>query len=44
VEDLSEVRLGLRIGRRKWISLEGIKGFETFSPTYGISLGFGVLR
>ena len=44
VEDLSEVRLGFRIGRRKWISLEGIKGFETFSPAYGISLGFGVLR
>lgn len=44
VEDLSEVRLGLRVGGRRWISLEGIKGLETFSPRYGMSLGFGMLR
>jgi hypothetical protein len=44
VEDLSEVRLGFRIGRRTWVSLEGIKGFETFSPAYGVSLGVGILR
>lgn len=44
VEDLSEVRLGLRIGDRTWVRLEGIKGFETFSPEYGLSLGVGTLR
>jgi hypothetical protein len=44
VEDLSEVRLGFRIGGRTWICLEGIKGLETFSPAYGVSLGVGMLR
>jgi hypothetical protein len=44
VEDLSEARFGLRIGGRTWISLEGIKGLETFSPAYGLSLGVGILR
>lgn len=44
VEDLSEVRLGLRIGDRRWIRIEGIKGLETFSPAYGLSVGVGVLR
>jgi len=44
VEDLSEVRLGLRIGDRTWIRIEGIKGLETFSPAYGLSVGVGTLR
>jgi hypothetical protein len=44
VEDLSEARFGLRIGGRTWISLEGLKGLETFSPAYGLSLGVGILR
>lgn len=44
VEDLSEVRLGFRIGGRNWVSIEGIKGLETFSPAYGLSIGVGTLR
>jgi hypothetical protein len=44
VEDLSEVRLGFRIGDRTWIRLEAIKGFETFSPAYGLSVAVGTLR
>ena len=44
VEDLSEVRLGLRVGGRTWIRLEAIKGLETFSPDYGFSLGVGTHR
>lgn len=44
VEDLSEVRLGFRMGSRTWISLEGIKGLETYSPAYGVSIGVGMLR
>lgn len=44
VEDLSELRLGVNIGGRTWLRLEGIKGFETFSPAYGLSIGVGTLR
>ncbi|MDP9177943.1 MAG: hypothetical protein M3O61_09715 [Gemmatimonadota bacterium] len=44
VEDLSEARLGLRFGDRTWIRLEGVKGMETFSPAYGLSLAVGTLR
>ena len=44
VEDLSEVRLGVNIGGRTWLRREGIKGFETFSPAYGLSIGVGTLR
>jgi hypothetical protein len=44
VEDLSELRLGVSIGGRTWLRLEGIKGLETFSPAYGLSVGVGALR
>jgi len=44
VEDLSELRLGVNIGGRTWLRLEGIKGLETFSPAYGLSIGVGTLR
>jgi len=44
VEDLSELRLGVNIGGRTWLRVEGIKGLETFSPKYGLSLGVGTLR
>jgi hypothetical protein len=44
VEDLSEARLGLRVGDRTWVRLEGIKGMETFSPSYGLSIAVGTLR
>ena len=45
VEDLSELRLGANIGSRTtWVRVEGIKGLETFSPAYGLSVGVGTLR
>ena len=44
VEDLSELRVGVDIGGRTWLRLEGIKGLETFSPAYGLSIGVGTLR
>jgi hypothetical protein len=45
VEDLSELRLGVNLGSRTtWLRLEGIKGLETFSPAYGLSVGVGTLR
>jgi len=44
VEDLSEVRLGLRFGSRTWIRIEGVKGLETFSPSYGASVTVGATR
>ena len=44
VEDLSELRLGVNIGGKTWVRLEGIKGLETFSPAYGLSVGVGTLR
>lgn len=44
VEDLSELRVGVNIGGQTWLRLEGIKGLETFSPAYGLSVGVGALR
>jgi hypothetical protein len=44
VEDLSEIRFGLRFGDRKWIRIEGIRGLADFSPSYGLSLAVGLVR
>jgi hypothetical protein len=44
VEDLSEVRLALRFGDRKWIRIEGTKGLVTFSPSYGVSIAVGIVH
>ena len=44
VEDMSELRLGLRFGSRTWIRIEGVKGLETFSPSYGASVTVGATR
>jgi hypothetical protein len=44
VEDLSEIRFGLRFGDRKWIRLEGTRGLDDFSPSYGVSLAVGIVR
>ncbi len=43
VEDLGELRLGLRAGNRRWVRLEFVKGYETFSPSYGFVLTAGLL-
>lgn len=44
VEDLGELRLGLRAGRGRWVRLELVKGYETFSPKYGFIFTAGALR
>jgi hypothetical protein len=44
VENLGEVRAGLRAGRRRWLRLEVVKGYETFSPSSGVVLTAGLLR
>jgi len=40
-EDLGEVRLGLRAGSRRWVSLSAVRGWAHFSPGFGISLRLG---
>jgi hypothetical protein len=44
VENLGELRTGLRIGSRKWLRVEVVKGYETFSPSSGIILTGGLLH
>jgi hypothetical protein len=44
VEDLGELRLGLRAGSRYWVRVEGVMGYETFSPESGIILTAGLTR
>ena len=42
VEDLGEVRAGLRAGSRRWVRAEVIVGYETFSPATGVVLTAGI--
>jgi hypothetical protein len=42
VEDLGELRAGLRVGSRRWVRAELIVGYETFSPATGVVLTAGV--
>jgi hypothetical protein len=44
VEDLGELRLGVRVGRAQWLRAEYVKGYETFSPSYGFIVTAGILR
>lgn len=44
VENLSEARLGLRIGDKRWVRIEGVKGLTTFSPSGGILVTAGLVR
>jgi hypothetical protein len=44
VEDLGEARLGVRVGRRRWVRVEAVKGYEAFSPAWGVVAAAGVLR
>lgn len=44
VENLGEVRAGLRAGSRRWLRLEVVKGYETFSPSSGVLLTAGLLQ
>lgn len=44
VEDLGELRIGVGVGSRRWIRVEAVRGYETFSPRSGIILTAGMLR
>ena len=44
VEDLGEIRAGLRIGRIFWARAEYVKGYEAFSPSSGFIVTAGVIR
>lgn len=42
VEDLGELRLGVRAGDRRWVRVEGVKGYEAFSPRAGVIVTAGL--
>ena len=44
VENLGEVRLGIRYSRTFWLQMEGIRGYSTFSPSNGILISAGYSR
>lgn len=44
VENLGEIRLGLRAGIKKWVRVEFVRGYETFSPSSGVLLTAGLLK
>ena len=44
VEDLGEIRAGLRFGSRFFASVEGVYGYEDFSPANGLIVTFGYRR
>lgn len=44
VENLSEARVGLRIGDKRWLRIEAVKGLTTFSPSGGILVTAGLVR
>ena len=43
-EDLSELRVGVRVGRSRWVQAQFVKGLATFSPAAGLLLSAGVSR
>jgi len=44
VENLSEGRVGLRVGDKRWLRIEAVKGLTTFSPSAGILVTAGLVR
>lgn len=42
-EDLSELRLGLRVGGGRWVRLSLVRGLTEFSPSAGLLLTAGLL-
>ncbi len=44
VENLGELRAGLRFGTRYWLRVEAVRGYETFSPSAGVILTAGILH
>lgn len=43
-EHLGEARLGVRFGTRRWVRVEGVYGYSTFSPSSGVLLTVGIAR
>jgi hypothetical protein len=41
-ESLGEARLGVRLGRRRWVRVEGVAGLTGFSPDTGILVAAGI--
>ena len=44
VENLGELRVGLRAGVKKWVRAEVVAGYETFSPSSGVIISAGIIR
>jgi len=44
LENLGEMRAGLRFGRSLWIRGEYVRGYETFSPSSGAIVTAGLIR
>jgi hypothetical protein len=44
LENLGEVRAGVRFGRSLWIRAEYVRGYETFSPSSGAIVTAGLIR
>jgi hypothetical protein len=40
-EDLGELRAGVRLGRLRWVEVQGVYGYSTFSPRLGVIVGGG---
>jgi hypothetical protein len=43
-ENLSELRAGARLGRRRFVQVEWVKGFADFSPRSGVLVRVGMVR
>jgi hypothetical protein len=43
-ESLGEARLGVRVGRWRWVRVEGVAGLTGFSPDAGVLVSAGVAR
>ena len=44
VENLGEMRAGLRVGSTYWLRAEYVRGYETFSPSQGVIVTAGLIR
>ena len=40
-EDLGEARLGVEVGRRRWLSIAAVRGWTASSPELGVIVAFG---
>lgn len=40
-ENLGEARAGVRVGRRRWLDVAAVRGFEDSSPSWGIFVAAG---